>query len=431
MIRTRTKFGKYRIELKIGEGGFASVYRALDTIEGGRVALKILSPNFANKDSQEEFKKEVRLVSKLSHPNILGLKNAEIIDKHLVVAFPLGKKSLAQRLEKRLSAKLALDFTRQMLEAVAYAHENRIIHCDIKPENFILFDDNHLMLTDFGIAKVSNRTVKASGSGTVGHVAPEQAMGLPSFRSDVFSIGLITYRMFSGHWPEWPFEWPPQGFDKIRQTLHPDFIAFIKRSLEFEPRRRFRDAQHMRKQFLRVKSKAIRTAGMIAPSFKPPKHRDWRTIRFNQFQRQFRSALSTNHVCRKCQGPVSEPMKCCPWCSDARKKNPDVTPFPQCCPRCQRGMKLDWKYCPWCFGAGFEVQTNRQFSDKRYVAKCTNSRCQRKELMPFMCYCPWCRNKVRRAWKIPGSHDSCQSCRCGIVKDFWSYCPWCAKGIRE
>lgn len=431
MIRSRKKLGKYLIERKIGEGGFASVYRAMDTIEGSRVALKILMPQFADKETQADFRKEVRLIAKLSHPNILGLKNAEVIDKYFVVAFPLGNKSLAQRLEKRLSAKLALEFTEQILEAVAHAHENRIIHCDIKPENLILFDDNLLKLTDFGIAKVAHRTVKASGSGTVGHVAPEQAMGLPSFRSDVFSIGLIVYRMFSGKWPEWPFAWPPAGFDKLRKTLHPDFISWLQRSMEFEPKKRFRDAEQMLVQFQRIKAKAIRNPGKAGVTSRPPKNRDWRTIRFGQFQNKFGKSLGVNSKCEKCHGPVSEPMKCCPWCGDSRNKNPVETKFPQCCSRCHRGMKLDWEYCPWCFGPGFEVQTTRQFSDKRYVAKCNNSKCKRKDLMPFMKYCPWCRKKVQRNWKIEGSNETCKSCQSGILKEFWNYCPWCEKGINE
>ena len=76
-----------------------------------------------------------------------------------------------------------------------------------------------------GIAKVARRTLAASGAGTVGYIAPEQAMGKPSLRSDVFSLGLLLYRMFSGYLPEWPFTWPPLGFDRVRKTLHPELIA--------------------------------------------------------------------------------------------------------------------------------------------------------------------------------------------------------------
>ena len=93
--------------------------------------------------------------------------------------------------------------------------EKRVLHCDIKPENFILFADGTLKLTDFGIAKIARRTIEASGSGTVGYIAPEQALGRPSFRSDVFSLGLIFYQMFTKKLPQWPFAWPPPEYQRL------------------------------------------------------------------------------------------------------------------------------------------------------------------------------------------------------------------------
>ena len=253
-------------------------------------------------------------------------------------------------------------------------------------------------------------------------------MGKPSFRSDVFSIGLIGYRLFSGHWPDWPFKWPPPGIARVKKTLHPDFVALLRRSIEVDPSKRFRNAQQMLASFQRMKKRAIRKPRSTVPPRKQIRQ-DWRIMQHRQFRTKFGKALGKPHQCRKCKGPVSEPMKCCPWCGDSRKKLVDETSFPQCCPRCNRGMKLDWEYCPWCFGPGFEVQTNRKFSDVRYTAKCTNKKCERKSLMPFMCYCPWCRAKVRKKWKLPGSKATCGGCGCGIAKDFWQFCPWCEKGI--
>ena len=181
MIKSRQKIGKYQIEKKLGEGGFAGVYRALDTIEGIRVALKIPYSQTLSSDTLEECLREVRMIATLDHPHILGLKNAEFLEGYFVLAFPLGEETLGDRMTRRMAQTLALSYTEQMLEAAAYAHGRRIIHCDIKPDNMVLFPGGELRLTDFGIAKIAVRTIRASGSGTVGYIAPEQAMGRPSF----------------------------------------------------------------------------------------------------------------------------------------------------------------------------------------------------------------------------------------------------------
>jgi len=260
VIKARQKLGKYRIERRLANGGFAVVYQAMDTIEGIRVALKV--PHASNIDDVvlREFRHEVRMTAKLDHPNILPLKNATFVDDRFVIAFPLGERSLDERLKRRISLQTALYFAEQLLEAVAYAHRSRIIHCDIKPENVIIFGGNRLRLTDFGIAKVALRTVRASGTGTVGYMAPEQAMGKPSFRSDVFSLGLILYRMFAGEWPEWPYNWPPAGYARLRGRVHPDLIRFLRRAIEIQPRDRFRDADQMLAAFRKVKGKALHHA---------------------------------------------------------------------------------------------------------------------------------------------------------------------------
>ena len=257
VMKARQKLGKYRIERRLANGGFAVVYQAMDTIEGIRVALKV--PHNVNIDDSvlREFRHEVRMTAKLDHPNILPLKNASFIDDRFVIVFPLVERSLDDRLRRRLSLHTAMYYSEQLIEAVAYAHRSRIIHCDIKPENVIIFGGNRLRLTDFGIAKVALRTVRASGTGTVGYMAPEQAMGKPAFRSDVFSLGLILYRMFSGEWPEWPYKWPPAGYRKLRGRVHPDLITFLRKAIEVNPRDRFRDADQMLAAFRKVKGKAL------------------------------------------------------------------------------------------------------------------------------------------------------------------------------
>jgi hypothetical protein len=428
VLRPGQKIGKYKLKSRISSGPYATVFRALDTIEGVHVALKIPHQGLVTKESLEDFSREVRLAAKLDHPNILGLKSADFIDGHLVIALPLGEESLDERLQRRISLRTGLDFGEQLLRAVAFAHEHNVIHCDVKPDNLLLFSGGRLRLTDFGISKIAHRTISASGAGTVGYMAPEQAMGRPSRRSDVFASGLVLWQMFSGSLPEWPFEWPLSGYTKLRSVLHPDMIALLRRALEMKPVRRFADGSQMLAAYLRVKPKVIRYTALRSRGrkTKPPTKRHWREIRQQQFLRQFGRLLEAKQKCEHCDGPVSEPMKACPWCGKGRKIVHEETKFPACCPRCRRGTKLDWRYCPGCYGPGFEDVSERHYSDRRYVARCPNSKCDRKDLMAFMHYCPWCHTKVRQAWKIAGSKDQCGKCGWGILRDFWMHCPWCA-----
>lgn len=425
-IRVRQNLGKYRIEKKLAAGGFAAVYQAYDTIEGIQVALKIPHAELVDDGALETFRREVRLTASLDHPHILPIKNADFIENHFVIVSQLGSGTLAHRLRRRLSAAVALEFSAQILDALACAHANRIVHCDVKPQNIILFPGNQLRLTDFGIAKVMLRTLRASGTGTLGFLAPEQAMGRPSFRSDVFSAGLLLYRMFSGWLPEWPYDWPPPDIDRVRAKLSPEMVQLIRRAMELKESRRFADARIMYAALERIRSKALgsavrrrRRVRRVTP--------DWKQLRQREFKREYGSQLKTLHACTKCGGPVSETMYVCPWCSTSRAVHKQGTRFPAECPRCKRGVKLDWKYCAWCHGPAIGPLSDRSYSDVRYVAKCDNKACGDRRLMKFMTYCPSCRRKVRRPWKIEGTKDTCDRCGWGILRDYWRACPWCGK----
>lgn len=260
-LKARQVLGKYRIRRRIGAGGFATVYEAYDTIEGIPIALKVPNLDHVDKESLNAIQREVRLTARLDHENILPLRNAMMIDGHLVIATPLGEQTLTDRLHYRLGAKTALSYTEQLVDALAYAHDVRVIHCDIKPDNVILFPEGHVRLADFGIAKVAlrTRTIMGSGQGTVGYIAPEQAMGKPSFRSDVFSMGLLIYRMFAGELPAWPFDWPLPGAERLRRTVSRDFIIFLRRAIEVRERKRFRDGVQMQRAFQAVAPKALRS----------------------------------------------------------------------------------------------------------------------------------------------------------------------------
>jgi len=122
-------------------------------------------------------------------------------------------------------------------------------------------------------------------------------------------------------------------------------------------------------------------------------------------------------------------MNHCPWCSSSEHLIRANTRFPDTCPRCERGRKLDWHYCPWCYGPGYDDPSARKFTDKRYDGRCSSPSCERKVLMPFMRYCPWCRTKVKKPWKLGRSRDQCPKCEWPVAKGFWEACPWCGKKL--
>lgn len=265
-LRVGSRLDKYRILRRLGEGGFATVFAAHDQVEDQKVALKIPDGRYvSNSQTLDDLKREVRIMARLDHPGVLPLKDARFIDGHFVMVFPLGEETLADRMRRRMSRATAVKYIVQMIGAVAYAHQQRVLHRDIKPENFILFADHLIQLTDFGLARIERGSHDVSGSGTIGYMSPEQAMGRPSYRSDVFSLGLVIYQTLAGEVPEYPFEQLP-GFNKLRRGLSKEFVGLIRKAIDPSPKKRFRDAVAMHNAMNKIRfpltdrSVSIRTA---------------------------------------------------------------------------------------------------------------------------------------------------------------------------
>ena len=252
-LRVGRRLDKYRIQKRLGEGGFATVFAALDMIEDRKVALKIPhGHHVSDENSLADLQREVRIMAKLDHPCILPLKDARFIDGHFVMAFPLGEETLADRLSRRISRASVIDLIAQMISAVAYAHQKRVLHRDLKPENFILLPGQVVQLSDFGLARLERGSHDVSGSGTIGYMSPEQAMGRPSFRSDVFSLGLVIYRTLAGEVPEYPFDSLP-GFNRLRRGVSKEFVALVRKAIDPSPKKRFRDAVAMHNALKKIR----------------------------------------------------------------------------------------------------------------------------------------------------------------------------------
>ena len=208
-------------------------------------------------------------------------------------------------------------------------------------------------------------------------------------------------------------------------------MRFLQRALELDPHKRFDDAQRMSAAFARLlaRSQVLATARRRRRrTAKSPT--DWAQLRQREVLRHDRTALQLHDECGRCKGPISEAMFACPWCGNARPRHRGETRHPARCGRCGRGRKLDWRFCAYCYGAGFARVAPRQYSDRTYTERCGNPSCERKLLMPWSRYCPWCHRKVKQRWKVPGSKHRCSRCGWGVHRDLWHFCPWCGKKIK-
>lgn len=422
--RPHRQIGKYELKNRLGEGGFGTVWRALDQVEGLAVAVKIPFAPFSDEKSREEFRHEAKVLASLDHPHILRIKNAEMIDGHFLIVSELGKGTLAKKMRRRLSLKTALGFFEQMVSALAFAHEKKVIHRDVKPENFIVFGKEQLRLGDFGVARLlEEKHLTATVSGTLGFMAPEQAYGQPTKASDVFSAGLILYTMLTGKTPPWPFDWPFKGIEILRAKVPRELEMFIQKCCAFRPQHRFKDARAMQEAFLPIKDRCDRPK-VIASRKRKTKKSQWHELRKKEFLRTFKKHFDLRETCQKCRGPIAQAFSYCPWCHFSKQDFRKSYPSEKHCQRCRRTLRSDWQYCPWCFGPKLKHTDPRFRPDPRYQIACKNKTCSRRVLFAFMRYCPWCHLKVKRPWhleKLP----SCKKCYWAISQKDWDFCPWC------
>jgi len=425
--------GKYRLIRRVGEGGYSEVWRATDTVEGIPVALKMPYRPAADSRVLEDFRHEARILAQLDHPNILRLKNADIIEGRLVLAYELGAESLDERMLRRYRTPWALGVIRQLLEALGAAHEKKIIHRDVKPENIVLFPGERVRLGDFCIARLADATLtRDSSAGTLGFMAPEQAYGRPALASDVFAAGMVLYQLLSGQLPAWPFEWPYPGHESLAGRVPGEMVSVIRKATAFQPRGRYPDAKRMLAAFDYALSKfrrleAERKKGRRArrgPLRRLPR---WEEVRVRDFEKRFRRRFGLSCECRKCGHPIGEAMSFCPWCGTDDNSFRETTSHPSYCPECERGVRLEWKYCPWCFNGRFADARQRPHSDPRYTERCANPDCPDRRMMPFMRYCPWCKTKAKRPPKPQEGEKTCPHCRWPVPQGFWKFCAWCGK----
>ena len=265
--------GRYRVIRKLGTGGMANVYLAEDQELGRRVAIKLLDERHAQ-DEQfvERFRREAESAAGLSHPNVVSIYDrGEAEGTYYIAMEYLEGKTLKELLVSRgpTPVRVAIDYTRQILSALEFAHRAGIVHRDIKPHNVVVAPDGRLKVTDFGIARSGSSQMTEAGSiiGTAQYLSPEQAQGKPVHpSSDLYSVGVVLYEMLTGAVPftgetaleiamkhlntvpEPPSTKRPPGIGEVPHELD----SVVLRALAKDPADRYESAREMDADLARV-----------------------------------------------------------------------------------------------------------------------------------------------------------------------------------
>ncbi len=201
--------GRYRLDAKIGAGGMSTVYRAFDTTLERQVAIKLMHQVFASDDDQlERFRREARAVARLNHPHVVGVIDAGEDEGTPYIVFEhIQGETLKERIRRlgTLPIAEAVAYAIEIARALGAAHEQGIVHRDVKPQNVLLDEEGSAKVTDFGIARTRDQdglTQDGRVLGTTDYVSPEQALGHHvTGQSDLYSLGIVLYEMLTGAVP--------------------------------------------------------------------------------------------------------------------------------------------------------------------------------------------------------------------------------------
>ncbi len=277
MVETPRTIGRYEVIERVGRGGMGVLYRGRDPVLDREVAIKVMAGDFSTDESaRSRFFREARASARLQHRNIVTIfEFAEDAGNPYIAMEFLRGQSLAHRLQTQppLSLSHKLDIVTQLLTGLHYAHEQGIVHRDVKPANVWLLDDGTVKLLDFGIAKIASSTMTSAGSvlGSAFYMAPEQVAGREvDGRADVFAAGVVLFELLSQHRP-FEADTPtavmmkivsedPQPLGKFCPDLPQSLQAAVMRALQREPARRFAHAGDFAAELKLVRLSAERGA---------------------------------------------------------------------------------------------------------------------------------------------------------------------------
>ncbi len=282
--RVGQQLGKYRLDRRLGQGGFAEVYLATHVHLGTEAAIKVLHAQLATPGEMEAFRQEAQTIAKLVHPNIVRVLDFDVAEQvpYLVMDYaPNG--SMRQRLPAgtRLAPQEVIPYLAQIADALQYAHDQKLVHRDIKPENMLLGRRNDVLLTDFGIAVAAQSTSeqKTMGvAGTAAYMAPEQLQGKPRPSSDLYSLAVVIYEWLAG---ERPFQGsftevasqhlftPPPSLRQKVPGIDPAVEQVVMTALAKDPKDRFGSVRAFGTAFIQA-SGATGTLASFATQMIPP-----------------------------------------------------------------------------------------------------------------------------------------------------------------
>ena len=260
---------RYRLEQKIGQGGMAAVFRATDLELEEQVALKVFSMVEASDVAVARFKQELKLSRQLSHPNITRLYDIGLHDGHRYISMELLRgRSLKSRMNEPIDFLEALRLLEQACLGLQAAHDQGVIHRDVKPDNFFLTENGVLKVMDFGIAKhqaAQSLTVVGSIAGTPAYMSPEQISNFSAVthKTDLYALGVMAYEIFTGSQPFQHSELVPLLLLHVNQPPEPprernpgipeELEEVILKLLEKDPARRHQSAHDLAEDLARIR----------------------------------------------------------------------------------------------------------------------------------------------------------------------------------